>query len=50
MYDTGNPKLGSVTAWRDGVGRGLGRGSGGRGHMNAYEQFMLLYAKTITIL
>ena len=40
----------SVTAWRSGVGKGVGGRSGRRGHMNAYEQFMLLYAKTITIL
>lgn len=40
----------SMTAWRNGVGKGVGGSSGRRGHMKAYEQFMLLYAKTIIIL
>jgi len=34
-----------VTTWRDGVERQVGRGSGRRGHMYAYGQFMLMYGK-----
>ena len=36
----------SMTTWRDGVGREVWeRGSGGRGHMYAYCQFILMYGK-----
>ena len=35
----------SATAWRDGVGREVAGGSGGRGHMYAYGWFMLMYGE-----
>ena len=37
------PKASSVTTWRDRVGRE--GGSGGREHMFAFGQFMLMYGK-----
>ena len=35
----------SVTTWRDGVGREMGWGSGGRGHMYVYDRFMFMYSR-----
>ena len=35
----------SVTAWRDGVGREVGGGSGWRGHRYAYGRLILMYGK-----
>ena len=35
----------SVTTWRDGVGREVGEGSRGRGHMFNYDRFMLMYGR-----
>ena len=36
----------SVTPWRVGIGREVGRGvSGWRGYMYAYGQFILMYGK-----
>ena len=41
----GTKSQGSVTPGRDGVQREVGKGSGGRGHMYAYAQFILIYGK-----